>query len=267
LKMSQVPTVGVSSKLKRHAEISPSSEVSKQKYRKEKNNSKSSANFHTPASTSTPLVTPGTERPPRYESSTFSEDKTLHTSMNELPKVTPPHRRSIHLLADSLDRIIIEIHKKDNLVFDGPLTRETITLIWTHHLERAASEVRVMSTERVAGRFLRVIYKLKEETTINTITNTFNTEIEIKLGSKTHVFQARFPQFKDLTCELGKTTTVTFYKIPHELDVEDLRQWLNLFGEIKGQFRYLNSTLPYLVSRSLLSVTHFGFLVTVQITF
>jgi hypothetical protein len=102
-----------------------------------------------------------------------------------------------------------------------------------------------MSTERVAGRFLRIIFKLKTETTINTITSSFNTEIEIKLGSKIHVFQARFPQFKDLTCELGKRTTVTFYKVPHELDVDDLRQWLNLFGEIKGQFRYLKPTQPY----------------------
>jgi hypothetical protein len=107
------------------------------------------------------------------------------------------------------------------------------------------NEVRTLYTIKFPGKCLKAFFKLKRESTVLEYTKAYETEFEIKLGSKTHIFNAKFPQFKEISCELGKFITVTIYKIPHEIDCEDLREWLSLFGEIKSNFRYNIPTLIY----------------------
>jgi hypothetical protein len=110
--------------------------------------------------------------------------------------------------------------------------------IWSNHLERNLSEIRYLSYEKIKGKYLRAIFNLVEDTPILSIVKSPETEFELKIGSKNHIFNAKFPQFREISCELGKLITVTFYKVPHGIYCEDLRLWLCLFGELKGNFRY-----------------------------
>jgi len=219
---------------KRTAGFSPGSEAPsiKQKKNKSKSNN-TTTNFNTPASTSTPR-----ERPYRFEKPIVYGTGELHTSINKIPEFPAEITRHTSIVSPPLDVIILEVFKKDGAQFDDPLPREALKLIWSQHLDRRLDEVRILFCEQFRGKCLKIFYRLKVETPIIEITKAHETEFEIKLGSKTHVFNARFPQFKDITCELGKLISLTIYKIPHDVDCEDLREWLGLFGELKSNFRY-----------------------------
>jgi hypothetical protein len=241
--------------MKRSAELSPGSEAPsfkktdqtknktleaeanrlKSKNKTANKTTNDSTKFNTPASTSTPR-----ERPYRFERPiVYGEgNERMHTSTNSVEEVPPEITRHNSIVSPLIDKVIFEIFKKDYAIFDGPLPRDAFKVIWTDHFERSIDEVRSIWCERVQGKSLKIFYKLKVESTILEITKTHETELEIKLGSKIHVFNARFPQFKDISCELGKLVTLSIYKIPHEIDIEDIREWLNLFGEIQGNFRY-----------------------------
>jgi hypothetical protein len=189
-------------------------------------------NFNTPASSSTPR-----ERPYRFERPVVYGQDPLHTSMNNLPEVPPNLVRHNPILSPPIDKVILDIYKKDTATFEDLLPRDDLKFIWTHHLGRNIEEVRIM-VGRVATGCLKVIYKLKAETTLIEITKSHEIEFELKIGSKIHTFSAKFPQFKEITCELNKLISITIYKIPHEIDCEDIREWLQLFGELKSNFRY-----------------------------
>jgi hypothetical protein len=231
--------------MKRSAELSPSAEapsfkrsdktVNKTINTVNKTAQNNSTKFNTPASTSTPR-----ERPYRFERPIVygGETERMHTSTNSVEEVPPEITRHNSIVSPPIDKVIFEIYKKDYAIFDGPLPRDAFKVIWTGHIERSMDEVRSVYCERITGKSLKVFYGLKTETNILEITKTHETEFEIKLGSKIHIFNARFPQFKEITCELGKLVTLIIYKIPHDIDIEDIREWLNLFGEIQGNFRY-----------------------------
>jgi hypothetical protein len=235
--------------MKRSAELSPGSEApSFKKFDQTKDKTleaeanriklrnrttNDSTKFNTSNSTSTPL-----ERPYRFEKPiVYGEGEQMHTSTNSVEEVPPTITRHSAINSPPIDKVIFEIFK-DYAIFDGPLPREAFRVIWTDHFERNIDEVRAFWSERVKGKSLKVFYKLKTESTILDITKAHETELEIKLRSKIHIFNARFPQFRDISCELGKLVTLTIYKIPHDIDIEDIRMWLNLFGEIQGNFRY-----------------------------
>jgi hypothetical protein len=220
---------------KRVAEFSPGSEAPK--FKQYRDNTK----FHTP-NASTPLNRPtqGVPSAARYEQPVFEEDP-LHVSMNSVhtPATSPEITRHSALTSEPLEEVFLEVHSKDNSPFDGLLPRDYLSAIWTDKLERSLKELRFISYDAIAGKYLRIYYTLKEPTPILHITKTPEIEFELKLGSKIHIFNAKFPQFKEITCELGKLTTVTFYKVPHGIHCEDLREWLGLFGEVRGNFRYI----------------------------
>jgi hypothetical protein len=125
------------------------------------------------------------------------------------PATSPEIIRHSALTSEPLEEIVLEIHSKDNLPFDAPLPRQYLSTIWSDKLERALDELRFISYDVIAGKYLRVYYTLKDVIPILHITKTPEIEFELKIGSKLHIFNARFPQFKEITCELGKLTTVT----------------------------------------------------------
>ncbi len=110
--------------------------------------------------------------------------------------------------------------------------------IWSDHLARNVEEIKLLDSERIKGKYFRINYILREETPILAVTKSLETQFELKIGTKKHTFSARFSEFKEISCELGKLVTVTFYKIPLGIYCEDMRLWLNLFGEVLGNFRY-----------------------------
>jgi hypothetical protein len=132
--------------------------------------------------------------------------------------------------------VTIEIFKKDGEIFDTNLPRETLKLFWSE-LGRDSSEVRVLSCDRFAKRFVRVSFRLRAEVNITQITKKFETTVEVPIGNITHLFDIRFPQFKDLIADLNFTTTVTFINVPPEISCKELSQWLKIFGKTKGSYR------------------------------
>jgi hypothetical protein len=231
--------------LKRQAVISPTSE---QGPRSKLN--RSQGVFKTPPSSTplkTPLTTPSTSttvKPtdtpifkPRYERSP-SEDSSSSSQVTSM-QVSPEKTELIQnapLKSLELGHIELEISKKDNLAFEGTFPRDILKKIWTDS-GRDLAEVKHLSCHKSTGRSLQVFYFLSKPLSILDVTKTLYAEAEVKIGNKTHCLSLRFPQFRHVTCELGKLTSVTFHKIPPGIEFQDLRNWLAVFGEVKGSFR------------------------------
>jgi hypothetical protein len=166
-----------------------------------------------------------------------SVDEHMQNSMKELPKETNVYT------SPSLDFIILDVYKKNGIDFDAILPRESIRFLWTN-LGRSLEEVRIISEDRFTKRYLRLVFYLKtgQSLSIAEITNSYEFQVEIPsstaAGASIDAFGVRFPQFKDLVSELGQIVSVTFKKVPPEVSCTDLRNWLKLFGEAIGSFRY-----------------------------
>jgi hypothetical protein len=145
-----------------------------------------------------------------------------------------------------LGHIELEISKKNNLAFDETFPREILKKIWTDS-GRDLAEIKHLSCHKSTGRSLQVFYFLSKPLSILDVTKTLYAEAEVKIGNKTHCLSLRFPQFRQVTCELGKLTSVTFHKIPPGVEFQDLREWLAVFGEIQGSFRSELLSLPLLL--------------------
>jgi hypothetical protein len=156
--------------------------------------------------------------------------------MRNIPKNTNVYS------SPSIEFVIIDVFKKNNADFDADLPRESLRYIWTK-LGRSLEEVKILSCDRNPKRYLRITANLRRghSVSIAEITNSYESQVEIPsssaAGASIDVFGIRFPQFKDLVCELGQEVTVTFKKVPPEVSCSDLRKWLNLFGETMGSFR------------------------------
>jgi hypothetical protein len=236
--------------VKRTAEISPNSErVITKKSAKNRlppppritpGTSSSNPSTSTGASSAPPGDAPTSTPPkegltstPRYEKT----DGTLHTSMRSTPDQSPEITRNSAFTSKPLDFVIIEIYKKDDEPFDGLLPRDTLKLLWSE-LGRNVEEIRVLKCDRILKKCLKVTYHLRKEVPLLEISNTYEILVEAKLGPRTHTFAAKFPQFREIVCELGQLITVTVCNVPSEVDSEDLRQWIEVFGAVKGKFRY-----------------------------
>ncbi len=132
--------------------------------------------------------------------------------------------------------MVIEINKKDDNPFDAVLPKESLKQLWTT-LGRKLTEVRVLSWERHRNKHLRVVFHLNEVIAISDITHSHELQAEISANHKSAIYNVKFPQFKELICQLGQTITVTFHRVPPEVSCKDLRTWLDLFGKVKGSFR------------------------------
>jgi hypothetical protein len=160
-----------------------------------------------------------------------SIDSQLHNSMNQIPNETNKYS------APPIEFVLIDINKKDDLPFDGVLPRESLKQLWTT-LGRKIGEVKILSFQRYPKRYLRVIYNIKNSIAISDITHSYELQAEITANHSSAIYNIRFPQFRELVCELGQLITVTFHKVPPEVSCTDIRNWLNLFGVVEGGFRY-----------------------------
>jgi hypothetical protein len=195
-----------------------------------------------PLVTSTPKVLPPPPPPenPRMETSTDDQrskdrfedsvDKVLHNSMNKIPNETNIYS------APKIEYVVIEINKKDDLPFDGILPTESLKQLWTT-LGRKKSEVKIISFEKHRNKYLRVVYNIRDVISIADITHSYELRAEITANHASAIYNLRFPQFKELVCQLGQTVTVTFHRVPPEVSCKDLRCWLELFGTVVGSFR------------------------------
>jgi hypothetical protein len=191
--------------------------------------------------TSTPVVPPLNGETVQAEQSRehFEDSITeqLQSSMKEIPKNTNVYS------SPNIEFVIIDAYKKNGADFNGTLPRELLRFFWLN-LGRSLEEVKILSCDRTAHRSLRITANLRRglSLSIAEITNSYESQVEIPsataIGAPVDVFNIRFPQFKDLVCELGQEVTVTFKKVPPEVSCSDLRNWLSLFGETNGGFRY-----------------------------
>jgi hypothetical protein len=161
----------------------------------------------------------------------------MHTSMKDLPKETNVYS------SPSLEFIVVDVYRKNGVDFDAIIPKESIKFIWKH-LGRSLEEVKIISEDRFTKRYLRLVYYLRRDhaLSIAEITNSYEAQVEIPsssaVGASIDVFGIRFPQFKELVCELGQVVSVTFKKVPPEVSCSDLRSWLKMFAEAIGSFRY-----------------------------
>jgi hypothetical protein len=236
---------------KRQAIVSPSSERCTRP-RITDNQSGYKTPHTTPSAFATPAAAPSTSTAtlvtestpvfkPRYEG-------TLNESSNTSMHVTPEKTELVQhtpLAAEKLAHIEIEIIKKDNLTIEGTFPRDILKKIWID-TGRKLEEINHLSSHKNSGRSLQVFYFLKEPLSILDVTSRLYTETEVKIGSKTHGLSIRFPQFRQVTSELGKLTSVTVHKVPPGIDFQDLRNWLSIFGTVQGSFRsVLSPTLLF----------------------
>jgi hypothetical protein len=178
--------------------------------------------------------------PPRMETSEsgdtskdrFEDDisKKLHNSMNKIPNETNLYS------APAIEYVVLEINRKDDNPFDNILPTDSLKQLWTT-LGRKLEEVKILSFERHRNKHLRVVYNIREVISIADITHSYELQAEIHANHSSAVYNIRFPQFKELVCQLGQTVTVTFHRVPPEVSCSDLRLWLQLFGTVKGGFR------------------------------
>jgi hypothetical protein len=196
--------------------------------------------FKTPNQfTSTPVIPPPGGSGQEEERSNFEDSvsEVMQTSMKEIPKNSNVYS------SPSIEFVIIDVFKKNGIDFHGNLPRESLRFFWTN-LGRNLEEVKILSCDRNAGRHLRITANLRRGLTLSIaeVTNSYESQIEVPSasasGAAIDVYSIRFPQFKDLVCELGQEITVTFKSVPPEVSCTDLRNWLSLFGEAMGSFRY-----------------------------
>ncbi len=157
--------------------------------------------------------------------------------MKSVPDTSPEITRHSAFVSRPLEYVILEIYKKDDKPFDSLLPRDTLKEIWTE-LGRDPNEVKVLTFERQLRKCLKVSYKLRKEVPLLEISQSYEIIVEAKLGPNIHYFNAKFPQFREIVCELGQLITVTFCNLPCDIDCEDLRQWMEVFGTVKSNFRY-----------------------------
>jgi hypothetical protein len=98
--------------------------------------------------------------------------------------------------------------------------------------------VKILYLERRPKRSLRAFFILYKGVSIIDVTHCLECHIEVNTGAGSYVFGVRFPQFKEVVCELGHKIGVTFKNVPAEITCKDLRNWLALFGKVSGSFRY-----------------------------
>jgi hypothetical protein len=220
---------------KRTAQFSPNSEGPI--FKQGRNTSKNI--FQTPQST--PVVPPAVPPPVipqvvgenpvnRFEESINDQ---LHCSMKSIPDETNVYT------SPSIGFVIVDVYQRNGLPFDELVPKDTIKKIWTE-LGRPLSDVRILSCERFSNKYLRITYNLVNELSLSIaeITNSFESQIDIQIGNVFEVYSIRFPQFKELVCQLGQKVPVTFKRVPPQVSCRDLRCWLGIFGEVVGSFRY-----------------------------
>ncbi len=130
----------------------------------------------------------------------------------------------------------MEINKKDDNPFDNILPTESLKQLWTT-LGRKLEEVKIISFERHRNKYLRVVFNIKDVIAISDVTHSYEQRAEVTANHSSAIYNIRFPQFKELVCQLGQVVTVTFHRVPPEVSCSDLRRWLELFGSVKGSFR------------------------------
>jgi hypothetical protein len=159
-----------------------------------------------------------------------SMSKKLHNSMSKIPNETNIYS------APRIEYVVVEINRKDDNPFDAILPTESLKQLWTT-LGRKLAEVKVLSFERHRNKYLRVVYNIRDVISIADITHSYELQAEITANHASAIYNLRFPQFKELVCQLGQVITVTFHRVPPEVSCKDLRLWLQLFGTVKGGFR------------------------------
>jgi hypothetical protein len=157
--------------------------------------------------------------------------------MKSIPGVSPEVTRHSAFVSLPVDHVILEIYKKDDEPFDKILPRDTLKEIWST-LGRDNNEVKILTFRRMQTKCLRVSYKLVKEVPISEITPSHEIRVEATVGPKIHLFAAKFPQFREIVCELGNLITVTFFNLPEDVYAEDLEKWLSIFGKTQGRFRF-----------------------------
>jgi hypothetical protein len=227
---------------KRTAQFSPNSDGP---INKQGRNTSGSTIYQTPRQvTSTPVVPPilpaksneKAEEVPRNRFEETIQDQ-LHCSMNSIPDVTNIYS------SPSIGYVVIEVFQRNGLPFDELLPRDSIKKIWTQ-LGRDLNDVKIISDVRFSNKYLKLTFNLRAGLTLSIaeLTNSFETTIDIQTGNIYEVYGIRFPQFRELVCQLGQRVPVTFKKVPPEISCTDLRLWLGLFGEVEGTFRYTAET-------------------------
>ncbi len=159
-----------------------------------------------------------------------SMSKKLHNSMSKIPNETNVYS------APKIEYVVLEINRKDDNPFDCILPTESLKQLWTT-LGRKLEEVKIISFERHRNKYLRVVYNIKDVIAISDITHSYELQAEVNANHASAIYNIRFPQFKELVCQLGQAVTVTFHRVPPEVSCKDLRHWLELFGTVKGNFR------------------------------
>jgi hypothetical protein len=207
--------------------------------------------FQTPFSFSTPRNTdnPSAERSERNRSR-FDDavDGILHNSMHSLPEGDST------FISPLLNYVYVDIFRKDDAPFDSLLPRDSLKLLWID-LGLDIDNVKILYRERRPKKSLRVFFILIKGVSIIDVTHCLECLIEINTGSGVFVFGVRFPQFKEVVCELGHKVNVTFKNVPAEITCKELRNWLTLFGQPSGSFRYNSPLHPYSLLRHSLSAS------------
>jgi hypothetical protein len=163
-----------------------------------------------------------------------SVENRLENSMRKIPET----EKDTYFQAPAIDYVVIDIFKKNGRQFDDILPRDCLKQVWSE-IGQESSEIRILSFESFKNKFLRVYYRLRKEVHIKQITKCLETEIELTIGTISYVFEIRFPQFRELICDLNHPTQITFYKVPPNVSIRDLRDWIHLFGRTLGSFRFV----------------------------
>jgi len=166
-----------------------------------------------------------------------TEELTYVMTPVKLDRTTKSPVKKVALKSKPISLITPEINKLDGAQFDGVICKDDRKRFWIQ-LDRELTELKQISFKRQAGRCSQILCKLKEATPITELFKRSDYEVELKGEINTSIFSVSLAEFKDVTVELGKVITVTAFSTIH-LEPQDIGDWLELYGFIQGNLRYI----------------------------
>jgi len=136
-----------------------------------------------------------------------------------------------------LEVVIFEVYRVNDKPFEDKLSRIDVKSVWKEATGRDTSEIKQLSINRISGRCFQITFRLKTPTRIVDISTKAEFEVEKCGPLGIDIYKVKLPDHADVECALGKITTVIIYGTI-KLDIQDIGSWLELYGKIKGKFRY-----------------------------
>jgi len=131
----------------------------------------------------------------------------------------------------------LEIYEVDGKPFDKRLSKKEIKDLWLE-LGRQAEEVKQVRSLQILEKCCKLNFTLHSYIQLTEISKDSELTLELKNESdKVQVYKIKVANVDSVTAEFGRIITVSIPSTPDDVTGEDIKDWLQCFGELKSDIR------------------------------